>query len=453
MASEHNPIAGLIHQIQQKWIDEVSPCPQIKIARWLIQPDQARLFEGFLKLESTEHGALPEVLVTMLTPFKNERTYAFNLIKDWIDIYESDEKTQQKLTAAQKTTDWNAKSFLAEKAEHNNTDQTDQLIKMLTAFHAKMIGNNMRLVVALFPYSIHDMEGLKRWLASLLKKDIPDSITFMLFDHIGEYFFDNVFTRFPDVTKSLHINLDLDGAISKITKMGDPNSPEIQFRECMLEMGKAVQHKDITQLNKWGEKGLTVTQRSGIKSMFATAHIIYAGMLFNFKVHDKIDALLSSGLTIAKQGLQTEAATCRPLIIQFYGYTGASKQAQKKMKEAITAYEKQGDLAMEYQLAAMALTPYWQAYNLSKKNEPLRYKELLKKAYSIKNFMQKEELENSSFAVIAYDYAKWLEDNQQWEEAKQTDNEFKTIYGDDWREQVKKPGASSIKMRESFVVQ
>jgi len=67
--------------------------------------------------------------------------------------------------------------------------------------------------------------------------------------------------------------------------------------------------------------------------------------------------------------------------------------------------------------------------------------------------MQKEELENSSFAVIAYDYAKWLEDNQQWEEAKQTDNEFKTIYGDDWREQVKKPGASSIKMRESFVVQ
>lgn len=453
MASEHNPIAELIRQVQQKWIAEISPYPQTKIARWLIQPEQARLFEGFLKLESTEHGALPEVVVTLLTPFKNERTYAAALITDWIEAYKKDEKTQQQLIAVDKATGWDAESYLPVNSETHNTDQTDLFIQMLTAFHAKMIGNNLRLVVALFPYSVHDMEGLKRWLVSLIKKDIPDSLTFMLFDHIGEYYFDSIFTKFPDITKSLHINLDLDGAISKITKMGDPNSPEIQFRECMLEMSKAVQHKNITQLNKWGEKGLAVTQRSGIKSIFATAHIIYAGMLFNFKVHDKIDTLLSSGLTIAKQGLKTEQATCRPLIIQFYGYTGASKQAQKKMKEAIAAYEKQGDAAMEYQLPAMALTPYWQAYNLSKKSEPLRYKALLIKAYSVKNSMQKEELENSSFTVIAHDYVTWLEDNQQWEQAKETDNTFKEVFGNDWREQVKKPGASSVKMRESFVVQ
>lgn len=187
--------------------------------------------------------------------------------------------------------------------------------------------------------------------------------------------------------------------------------------------------------------------------MYASAHIVYAGMLFNFKIHDKIDALLQAGLRIAMQGLNTEAATCRPLVIQFYGYTGASKQAQKKTKEAITAYEKQGDAAMEYQLPGMALTPYWQAYNLSKKSDPIQYKNLLQKAYAVKNSMQKEELTNSSFAVIAYDYLKWLEANQRWEEAKQTDNGFKEIYGDDWKEQVKKPGGQTVTMRESFVVQ
>lgn len=71
MSSEHNPIAALISQIQQKWNDEASPLTDdIKLFRWLIKPDEMRLFEGFLKLESSEHGSIPEVLVAMLTPFQ-----------------------------------------------------------------------------------------------------------------------------------------------------------------------------------------------------------------------------------------------------------------------------------------------------------------------------------------------------------------------------------------------
>jgi hypothetical protein len=452
MASEHNPIAELIHQIQRKWIDEVSPHPEIKMARWLVQPDQARLFEGFLKLESTEHGALPEVLVAMLTPFKNESGYSSDLIHDWVKAYKADVKTQEKLASAKKMNTWKAEGFLPEFSSPG-INQDDQFLKMLASFHESLVDKNIRLIVALFPYSIHDMEALRRWLLCILKKNIPDPITFMLFDHIGEYYFDSVFKKFPHTAKTLHINLDLDGAISKIARTGDPNSPEVQLRECILEMGKAVQRKDNAQLANWGERALQVTQRSGVKSLFASAHIIYAGMLFNFKLFDKIDSLLDSGLKIALQGLKTETATCKPLIIQFYGYKGASKQLQKKLKEAMIAYEKQGDSAIEYQLPGMALTPYWQAYNLIKKVEPLRYKEVLHKAYSIKNCLQKEELENSSFAVIAYDYVKWLQEHNQWEEAKQTDIEFKKTFGDDWKEQVKKPEVNSNKMRQSFVVQ
>ena len=78
MLSEHNPIAQLVTQIQNKWIADASPFPKLKIIRWLIKPEEARLFEGFLKLESTEHGAIPEILVAMLCPFKDETTYSFS---------------------------------------------------------------------------------------------------------------------------------------------------------------------------------------------------------------------------------------------------------------------------------------------------------------------------------------------------------------------------------------
>ena len=436
MLSEHNPVAELIHQIQQKWIDEASPFSNLKLVRWLIKPEEARLYEGFLKLESTEHGAIPEVLVAMLSPFQHEKSYSFSLITDWVCAYKEDIKTQEKLKVKGISNTWNPETFLSGLSdEHGNYD--NQLLKMLSSFQKEMMDKSMRLAVALFPHSVNSMEAFRRWLTSMLKKEIPDEVTFMIFDHVGEYYFDSVFKNHPEITKSLRINVDLDGAVNKIAKMGDPNSPEVKFRECILEMGQSLQNNNQTRLQEWGEKALQVTQRSGLKSMYASAHIVYAGTLFNFKQFDKIDTLLIKGLNIAKQGLKLNDDSCKPLLIQFYGYIAASSQLQKRITEAINAYEQQGDIATEYKLPGMALTPYRQAYTLSKRHLPHRYGELIKKAFFVGMSLQKDEQSNSIFAGIAFDFIQWQQANQRWEEAKLTDEELKTLLGTDWKEQAK----------------
>ena len=440
MLSEHNPIAELITQIQKKWIEEASPFPELKFLRWLIKPEEARLYEGFLKLESTEHGAIPEVLVAMLSPFKNEETYSLSLVNDWCKAYKEDKKTQEKLDAKGMTNTWNPETFLAGSAAEN-VNHDDLFLKMISSFHKEMVDKSLRLVVALLPYSVYDMDGFKRWVVTMLKKEIPGEISFMIFDHIGEYYFDRLFDKYPDITKSLHVDLDLDGAVSKIAKMGNSNSPEVKFRECILEMGKSLQKNNLERLQEWGEKGLLVTQVSGLKSLYASAHIVYAGMLFNFKQFDKIDLLLTKGLVIAKQGLKLNDMSCKPLLIQFYGFIAASKQLQKQMTEAINMYEKQGDLATEYQLPAMALSPYQQAYTLSKKNMPDRYGELLQKAFSAGKSLEKEEQQYSNFAGIAHDLWEWLEGRQRWEEAQQVDDKLREIFGADWKTKAENPGA------------
>lgn len=439
MSSEHNPIAELIHQIQKKWTDEVSPFPEIKLARWLIKPEQARLFEGFLKLESTEHGALPEILVAMLTPFTSEQTYALDLIHDWTKAFAADKKTQEQLAAAGKN-NWHPQSFSSARPDNDGTHDL-QLLKMFSSFQKEMMDNNTVLVVALFPHSIQNMDAFKWWLGEMLQKPVPSKICLMIFDHIGEYYFDRLFEQYPDITKSLHIDLDLDGAISKIAKMGDPNSPEVQLRECILEMGRALQLNNQASLHHWGEKALKTTQQSGLKSMYASAHLVYAGMLFSLKQFSKIDALLYNGMAIAKKGLTAEAAACKPLLIQFYGYTASSQQLQKKIKEAISAFETQGNLAVTYQLPAMALMPLRQAYMLSKKEIPQRYEELLQHAFATGKALQKEEKENSCFPLIALDFMQMKQHLQQWDEVTQTDNECQEIFGANWKEKAKDPNA------------
>jgi hypothetical protein len=298
----------------------------------------------------------------------------------------------------------------------------------------------MRLVVALFPYSIHDFDGFRYWLADMLKKELPQEICFMIFDHIGENYYDKVFEKYPGITKTLHVNLNMDDAISKIAKMGDPNSPEVKFRECILEMGKGVQKNDQPQVDIWGEKALLATQQSGLKSMFASAHLVYAGMLFTFKKFDKIDNLLVKGLHIAQQGLKLNDSSCKPLVIQFYGYMAASKQLQKNINDAITLYEKQGDCAVSFQLSVMALTPYQQAYTLSGKKMQHLYDDLLKKAFNTGVSLQKEELTSSNFAAIGLDFYTWQQDHQQHADAAITDKKLKEIFGEDWKEKAKQTG-------------
>ena len=439
MSSEHNPVAELIHQIQKKWTDEISPFPEIRLARWLIKPEQARLFEGFLKLESTEHGAIPEILVAMLTPFKDESSYALQLIQDWNKAFAADKKARETLAAAGKKS-WDPEVFLSGRPGPDGTHDL-QLLKMFAAFRQEMMEAGTGLVVALFPHSIQNMDAFTWWLTELLKKPVPPGICIMIFDHIGEYYFDRLFQQYPDITKSLHIDLDLEGAVSKIAKMGDPNSPEVQLRECILEMGRALQLNNQARLHHWGEKALKVTQQSGLKSMYASAHLVYAGMLFSLKQFEKIDGLLENGLTIAKKGLAAEAAACKPLLIQFYGYTAASKQLQKKIKEAITAFETQGNLAIAYQLPAMALMPLRQAYMLSRKEIPQRYEELLQHAFATGRALQKEEQANSCFPSIALDFMQLNQHLQQWEVVKQTDDECQAIFGTDWKEKAKNPNA------------
>lgn len=449
MSSEHNPIAALISQIQQKWNDEGSPfTDEIKLFRWLIKPDEMRLFEGFLKLESSEHGSILEILVAMLTPFNDTASYSSGLINDWIKSFQEDEKTKDKLNSKNISADWDYSAFSKAGASLN---QEQQLINMLFSFHQKMIGGEKKLMVALFPRSISETQEFSFWLNALLKCKIPREITFLVFDFIGDNYFENVCDKYPDASKSLHVNLDLDGAVNKIAKSGNPNSVEYKLRECILEMGNAVQSNNIDKLNNWGQRALEVTHKSGIKSAFSSAHIIYAGMLFNFKKFNEIDTLLHQGLAITKKGLELNDDACKPLLIQYYGYMAASLQLQNKLKEAIIAYAKQGDVAVEHQLNMMALMPYQQAYTLAKKHLSEQFPLFLQKAFETGAELSKEEQQSSNLQGIAYDYMQLLEEGNQMKEATDVNTEMIKIFGIEWKESGETMSAFNLKSKQATV--
>ncbi|ADV50987.1 hypothetical protein I2486_18420 [Cellulophaga sp. E16_2] len=440
MNNEHNPVAQLVTDLQQKWLKEVGPYPHLQWVRWIIKSDQARLYEGFLKLESTPHGAIPDIPVVLLTPFENSKIHSKSLLKDWIENFEKDKNTQDKITKGQLQFTWDAQYFKKELAQEDvNYDVL--LMALLKSFQEALPNPENHLVLALFPYTVQSPVDYKVWMDTLLKIGFPVKTRLMVFDYTPENYLEALQLKYNDVCKSLLVSLDLEGAMKKIAMTGDPNDPEIQFRQCMLEMGSSVSKNNRSRLHQWGQKGIEVTQKTGNKTSFATAHTVYAGMLFNFKEFDTIDKLLVQALTIGKQALASGDQTAKAIVLQTYGFMASSQQLQKKLEEAADLFCKQAEVAITFQMPQQALAAYITAYTLAKKKLKKRYKEIVQIAYEFGITLTAEDLKTSSINVIALEYYNFsdkknrfkidefmsrLEDNH-WKEKLEAEQEaFKT---------------------------
>jgi hypothetical protein len=437
MSTEHNPIAVLVSKIQQKWNEDVHPFNDFKLVRWIITPDQARLYEGFLKLESSVHGRIPEVFVVLLTPFENKQSFSKALIVQWLEQYKADKAKAEKENATPAAFSWDF-SAIEKQLYAKHTDQDVLLMEMLHSFQQSIASQQTKVVLALLPQTVSSVNDYSDWLNDRIKQGIPEHVRFSIFDYEEERFFDDLFKRFQHSAKSLAIPLDVQGAIGRLAKMGDPNSAEVQFRTCMQEMGDAVSAGSLPRLEKWGTKALEIGQRSGKKGFFASAHIIYAGMLFSFKKYEEITYLLEGGLRLAQLGLQEGDETCKVLIIQFYAYKAACKQHEGKDTEAADLFVRQGELSIQYGFAIQALTAWWQAYSIYHKKDEKAYTALLEQTYKHGTTFTVEELSSSNIGYIAFDYYEYLQNLKQTEKCKEVDAFMNTIEGEHWKEKVEK---------------
>ncbi|MFD0861155.1 hypothetical protein ACFQ1M_02960 [Sungkyunkwania multivorans] len=435
MNNEHNPIAQLVTKIQQRWVDEVSPHEQLQLVRWLIKPDQARLYEGFLRLESTPNGSLPEVTIVLLTEFHSKEAHSKALIKDWVTYFKEDKTLQEALDSRILKFDWDVDVY-ENKLTSEDTDFDLLLLEMLNTFQKAMPNRQQGLTLALFPYSVAYPKEYNSWLNAITQQGLPKKARIMFFDHVEERYYDDVMDKQKDRAKTLSVTLDLQGAINKIAASGDPNDPEIQFRQCMIEMSKSVAKKNLSRLHEWGKKGLSVTQKTGSKSAMASAHVIYAGMLFNFKEYKTIETLLQRGMSLARQGLETGDDTCKPVIIQTYGYMASCKQLQKEKETASDLFCKQADISIEYGFGPQALTAWWLGYNVIKKRDKKKYKEIVATAYNFGVTIPPEMLKATCMPFIAADHFNISENDREKERCDTIHTFMVDVDGEEWRTKV-----------------
>ncbi len=78
--------------------------PHHTLIRWMLKPEESRMYEGFCRLEASPHGKLDNLFLFFFTPFASLKTFSFDIITNWLQEYDDPQQRQQMIDAGIDTT-------------------------------------------------------------------------------------------------------------------------------------------------------------------------------------------------------------------------------------------------------------------------------------------------------------------------------------------------------------
>lgn len=437
--NEHNPIAHLVTKLQQTWIKEVSSNEELAMVRWMILPEEARLYEGFVHLESTPQGAIPEVFIVLMCPFVSKGSFTRDLIQTWVEMAEKDQKTKEVLNAHGNPFNWDTTRFKIEKTVKEE-EAKSLFFELIDSFRKASGIEDTLLNVVLMPYQIADIQAYGKWLEALYSGEFPTYLRCCIFDLKEESYFDPLIKKLdPTYVKTLNPDLDYQAAVQQVIQSGNPSQPGVKLQRYIYQMSQATAARNLDKLNQLGTSCLKEMRKAREKVLLATAHIAYAGMLFHFKAHRQIQDLLRQGLSITQNRAKEGDTTCQALVLQYYNFLGSSQQLSKKYLPAINSYRKGAEAAIEAGQYMQAVNSFRLAIDLAKKYQAEAVPELLEKAFSLKDQLNEGEIKLSGFLMLAKTYCDWHKYKGEPQKAVEADNNMTSLFGSSWRSMAEEP--------------
>jgi tetratricopeptide (TPR) repeat protein len=245
----------------------------------------------------------------------------------------------------------------------NDYDACNALLPDMIGSYRTWLGlPQTETVLALLPKEMATPAGFNTWIKDWMQQPLPAKVQLLLLDHHQQNYWGRTFETYKNESCSLHHDLRMQQAVQEIAIAGAATDPHAYFRKCMFEMGDAAGKKDVQRLQEWGQKAVEAAKKSGDKNLLATAYITYAGMLFNFKKHEKINGLLDEGLQLCHREITAGNEGMKPLLLQYYAYKGAHCQLKKEYDEALYWFMKMGEESVQSGLYTQAISSYYKVF-------------------------------------------------------------------------------------------
>ena len=438
-------------EMARRWQQEVRP--RHRLVRWMLRPEDHRMYEGFCRLEASQHGSLDSLFLFFYTPFESAESYSQEVMKSWIREYDENVEQRKVLAAAGVKGEWDAERFREVVTREDYNGCSKLLREMIDSYRQWLGAPSTPIVLALLPKEMPSPAAFNVWLESWMQQNVAAGVQLLLFDHVQGNFWGPVFDRHIAHSCTMQHDLRMDQAIREIATAGAGADPHASFRQCLFEMGEASAKKDRQRLQDWGEKALALGQKSGDGLLLATAYISYAGMLFNFKSHEKIETLLGEGLKVCRKGIAREEEGMKSLLLQYYAYRGSHCQIRKQRKEALEWFIRMGEEAVGFGYYTQAVSAYYKAFIFARyKGFDKEKEKAVASAMLLTDRISEDEVLSSEYGFLAAEFVQRGSD--EWSILRgQVEEKMQRACGPDWREGVEEMEKNYTRQRVREVEQ
>ncbi|AEW86669.1 MULTISPECIES: hypothetical protein [Flavobacterium] len=444
-SNEHNPIAVRISKIAKLWTNARKNKPKARLFQLVCYQEDFILVNGFIQIEASEHGKSPDSFLLFSIDFENENQYIYDFTNEWITSFDRD---------LQSYPHWNWIEFEELKKEfytisHKNSNELkDFFIRLLVSFKKFESKKENLIIISLVPKKVSNYENYHLFIKQLLSPILKD-YGILLIDFKGK----EKHTKLVDNLDTLAVTIDVPdqnmaSSYKELATQGNPNDPQVKFRKYLFEIGESASKNDKEQVHYWGKQMLTLTQSTGDPSFWASAHLIYAGFLFQFKDDAKTLRLLDKGILIAEANYQKKPELAGTLI-QLYSYKASYYSMTGKKEEAIQNFIKQAQIAENVEMIEQMILANIYALLLIKNDSNHLYQKIIKNSFEKGYHLSDELLKVINFAFITEKYLYINSTNITTSEKHQIEERMQSIYGKEWREYAKKISSSTQPVYEN----
>src|SRR6201991_264370 len=177
--NEHNPITIRLDEMVNVWNKHVRP--HHSLIRWMLKPEDHRMYEGFCRFEASPHGKLDNLFVFFYTPFTDLNTYSHALMENWLREYD-DPKQKALLEKAGLTTVWDVQPF-REAVQQDDYVACDALLHEMIRSYRNFINQpGVPFVFSLLPKQMTHPQHFMQWIGTWMEHAADTQL--LLFDHI-----------------------------------------------------------------------------------------------------------------------------------------------------------------------------------------------------------------------------------------------------------------------------
>lgn len=437
--NEHNAIAIRINKLQNIWIKERKNKPQLQLFRWEHNEEDAFFVNGFLKLESSAFGKTGETFAVFFNDFSSPTSYTFALINEWIVTFEKESKLNPNWK-------WNDFETLKKEFETIETDNYELLKsffqKMLISFKVFEGKKDNLLILGVMPRLVSDIKGINSWINEIITS-LPKNIGIVVAEATDKKVYSSVMDNLKEIAITLQLpHQNLKGAYKELATQGNPSDPQVKFRKCIFEMGEASAAGNREKIDFWGKQMLDVSQSTGVRSFWASAHLIYAGFLFKYKENNSIHNLLDKGIKITQSEYKQKPDSAG-VLLQLYSYKGSYHSYCGEKESAIDWFVKQAQTAKELEMKEQTVTAYLYALLAAKRNKNKQFYDIVKQAFESGYNLDASILKTINFAYIANLYL--ISDTElTTDSVQEIEQKMTQIYGQEWRQKAEQTNNSLL---------